>query len=141
AQGRRELKRALIDRMRLARECVPLAMMAGTVIALMCLVGPVVALWHGIERALLVTMPSVYMIGIIAIVMLLSNRRAYGLARTDIAHMAIEFLFCPFLVGNVVKKIVVRQGCAGNTLSLIEHFERDPAEAKRKVLAHLEETR
>ncbi len=138
---RSALKRDLLALKRLARACEMLATLALTSGALVCVAGPILSAQYSVGHGIIFVMPVVYILAVLGISLLCAYRSNLGLARSDVAGIGFELLLCPFLMVNVIKKVVVRQKIAMSVQALVENFVSDKDETTRKMSAHLEATR
>jgi hypothetical protein len=139
SEGRRATKRILLRQKRAAcnsRQLVNLALLS---LVLVCIVGPIASLQYGIERALLMVVPALYVSALFGAGIVWLNRSIFGFDMRGVAHICVELTVCPILMVNILKRIAVRQPrpC---TNDLINHFSEDPAEAIRRLKQHVEAT-
>jgi hypothetical protein len=139
-QDRYELRTKLVDMKRLTSECQSLTVLPMLSLALLCIVGPLISLHFGIAFSILLTMPGLYTLAILSIAVLFWKKPRLNLQNRDIAHIFVELLFCPFLLSNLQKKIMIRQNVSINTKSLIEFSVKDKCETLRKLSENLEVT-
>jgi hypothetical protein len=139
-QGRDSVKRLLLRHKRLTHNCGHLASLAFISLVLVSIVGPLVSLQYGIERALIATLPAEYLIAVFGAAVLYLNRSIYELSRSDLAHIALELLLCPILLVNILKKIATRQRLV-STIDLMDHFSKDRNELTKRLLDYVEATK
>jgi hypothetical protein len=139
-QGRDGVKRLLLKHKRLACNCGTLASLACVSLILVSLVGPLISLQYGIERALIATLPAEYLTALFAAIIVYLNRSIYELNKTDLAHIALELLVCPILLVNIFKKIAVRQQVLC-TMDLLDHFSKDRNMLTKRLSAYVEATK
>jgi hypothetical protein len=139
-RGRSGAKRLLLGYKRVVFNCGDLAILASVSLLLVLIVGPLISLQYGIERALITTLPAEYVTALFGVIIVYLNRSIYELNRRDFASIAIELALCPILLVNIFKKIAARQQvvCA---IDLMEHFSEDRSELTRRLSDHVEATK
>jgi hypothetical protein len=137
SEGRRATKRILLRQKRAACNSRQLANLALLSLGLVCIVGPIASLQYGIERALLIVGPALYVSALFGAGIVWLNRAIFGFGMRDIAHVCLELTICPILLVNIFKRIAVHQlhTC---TTDLINHFSEDRADAIRRLKLHAE---
>jgi hypothetical protein len=139
SKGRRVTKRILIEQKRAASNSGQLAHLALLSLVLVCIVGPTVSLQYGIERALLMVGPALYVSALFGAGIVWLNRSILGFDMRDVARICIELTVCPILMVNIFRRIAVRQ-LRPCTTDLITYFSQDRAEAIRRLKQHVEAT-
>jgi hypothetical protein len=139
SQGRRETKLILLQQKRAAFNSKQLAHLALLSLVLVCIVGPLVSLQYGIERALLIVVPALYVSAFFGGWLVWANRSLFGFGLRDLAHICLELTICPILLVNIFKRIAVQQlhTC---TADLISHFSENHADTTRRLKNHIEAT-
>lgn len=139
SEGRRATKRILLRQKRAASNSRELTNLALLSLVLVCIVGPIASMQYGIERALLMVGPALYVSALFGVGIVWLNRSIFGFDMRDVAHICVELTVCPILMVNILKRIAVRQPrpC---TNDLINHFSADPSEAIRRLKQHVEAT-
>jgi hypothetical protein len=140
-QGRHSVKRLLLRDKRVACNGGHLASLALISLILVSIVGPLISLQYGIERALITTFPASYLTALFGAVVVYLNRSLYELNRRDLTHIALELLVCPILLVNIFKKIAIRQQPSCCTVNLVEHFSRDRIELTKRLSDYVEANR
>jgi hypothetical protein len=138
-EGRHATKRILLQQKRAASNTRQLANLALFSLFLVCFGGPIASLQYGIERALLMIYPALYVSAVFGVGIVWFNRSIFGFATRDVAHICVELTVCPVLIVNILRRIAVRQAhpC---TNDLINHFSDDHDEAVRRLKQHVEAT-
>jgi hypothetical protein len=138
-KGRRAMKRILLRQKRAASNAKGLTHLALLSLVLVCIVGPIASLQYGIERALLMIVPALYVSALFGAAVVWVNRSIFGFGMREVAHVCFELTVCPILLVNIFKRIAVRQinTC---TTDLITYFSEDQAEAIRRLEQHAEAT-
>jgi hypothetical protein len=139
SQGRNATGRFLLRQKRAARDSRQLTHLALLSFVLVSVVGPVVSLQYGIDRALFMIVPALYVSAFFGATIIFYNRSIFGFYGRDLARLYIELLICPILLVNIFKKIALRQprACAAE---IISSFSEDQAEAIRLLKQHVEAT-
>lgn len=132
-------KRLLLRQKRAASHSKQLTNLALLSLVLVCLVGPIASLQYGIERAIIMIAPALYVSAFFGLAIIWLKRTIFGFDNRALTHICFELTLCPILMVNIFKRIAVRQTrlCADD---LIEHFTRDHAETMRRLKQHLEAT-
>ena len=138
-QSRDSVKRLLLKHKRLACNSIILASLALVSLSLVLIVGPLVSLRYGIERALITTLPAAYLTALVGAIIVYLNRSIYDLKNTDLAQIAIELILCPILLVNIFKKIAIRQQTLC-TIDLLDHFSKDRNVLTKRLSAYVEAT-
>jgi hypothetical protein len=138
-EGKRKIQQALLKRKKLAKASCRLSYFSFISLLFVIIIGPLVSLQYGIERALLVILPMEYLIALFGAIILHVNRRIYALSGRDIAHISVELAVCPILMVNIIKKISVRQEDV-SAIDLLEHFAPDRYELSKRLEEYVEET-
>jgi hypothetical protein len=139
SQSRRATKRILLRQKRAASNSMHLANLALLSLLLVCIVGPIVSLQYGIEHALVMIVPPLYVSALLGAGIIWVKRSIFGFDTRDVAHLCFELTVCPILMVNIFRKIAVRQTYPCTT-DLITHFSEDQAEAIRRLNQHVEST-
>jgi hypothetical protein len=139
SHGRRATKHILLRQKRAASNSRQLANLALLSLILVCIVGPFASVQYGIERALLMIGPALYVSALFGAGIVWLNRSIYGFDLRDVAKICIELLVCPILMINIFRRIAIRQThpC---TSDLITYFSEDQAEAITRLKQHAEAT-
>jgi predicted ferric reductase len=138
-QGRGAAKQLLVWQKRAARNSTQLTHLSLLSLVLVCIVGPTVSLQYGIDRALLMIIPALYVSALFGAAVIYLNRSNFGFGMGDLTRIYFELLICPILLVNIFKRIAVRQSRACTT-DLINYFSKDQAEATRRLQQHIEAT-
>jgi hypothetical protein len=141
SQDRSTVKRLLLRNKRLAGHCGHLSVLAFISLLMVCVVGPLISLQYGIERALVTTLPMLYLTALGGVMIVYANRSLYGLGRSELVHVSVELLFCPYLLVNILKKIAISQKLTLCTSDLMDHFANDRPEVAKRLSAYIEATK
>jgi len=136
-KSRLQAKRALLTAKRLTRNCVPFSICAIFSFLLFVFLGPILALQWGNGRAIITIWSTSYVYAAVALTYLLMFRERFCVTRQRILMIALELVFCPFLMVNVVKKITWQQTEQLNVYDLIQSFEVDRDQVEADVRSNL----
>ena len=136
-KSRLQAKHALLVAKRLTRNCVPLSVSAIFTFLLFVFLGPILALQWGSGPAIITIWSTSYVYAALAVAYLFIFRDRFSLTRQRILMIALELVFCPFLMVNVVKKIIWQQTEQLNVHDLIQSFEIDRDRTEANVRSNL----
>ena len=139
SSGRRATKEILLNQKRIASNSAQLTNLALLSLVLVCIVGPIASLQYGIEHALVMIVPALYVSALFGAGIVWLNRSMFGFDNGAVAHILFELTICPILIVNIFRKIAVRQSRTC-TADLINHFSEDQAQTIRMLKQRTEAT-
>jgi hypothetical protein len=137
SKGRAQTKRDLLRHKRVTQGSVSLVWIALFSLMLLSIVGPMISLRYGIERALLVTIPALYASAVCGAMIVFVKRSLFGFDNRALTYLTFELLVCPILLVNIFKRLAVKQVVVCND-DLINYFCTDPAETTKRLTQHVE---
>ena len=137
-EGRAETKRILLRQKRVAHNSRQLTYLALLSLLLLS-VGPLVSLQYGIERALFMIVPALYVSAFSGAVVVYVNRSLFGFGMRDLTYICLELIVCPVLLVNIFKRIALKQATTC-TADLIDDFCGDQVETAKRLTQHVEAT-
>lgn len=135
--GKRLTQQALLRERRIASSARQLSHLSLLTLGLTILVGPVLSMQYGIDRALLAVAPVFYVSALFGAITLYANRSLFGFTRWNIAILSVELAVCPILIVNVFRRIAIRQARLSTT-DLIAGFSKNAVELNRRLEARNE---
>ena len=100
SKGRVETKRILLRQRRAARNSRQLTFLALLSLLLLSIVGPLVSLQYGIERALFMVVPALYLSAFSGAMVVYINRSLFGFGMRDLAYICFELMICSCSAGE-----------------------------------------
>jgi hypothetical protein len=139
SKGRAATKRILLGQRRVAHNSRQLTLLALLSLLLLSVVGPPASLQYGIERALFMVVPALYVSALSGALVVHLNRSLFGFGGRDLAYIYFELLVCPILLVNIFKRIALKQSIPC-TADLINDFCEDQAATIKRLAEYAEAT-
>ena len=138
SQGRYKTKLILVRQKRAAFNSRQLAYLALLSLILVSVVGPILSMQYGIERALLIVVPVLYATAFLGACVVWAKRSLFGFGIADVAHVCLELMVCPILLvpppGSLAMLAAMRR--ASSRVSSLAAARRPPRNRRRRTPAH-----